>query len=75
MQTNVLLIILVTTLVIAAQLTEAARNLDRNSALIGWSEELSSQRIVLSTSYGKVHCIVASHACVVRYIALHCMPV
>lgn len=41
-------------LLIAPHLAAAARNLDRNSALIGWSEEATAQKIVLSTQYGKV---------------------
>lgn len=42
-------VLLVTTCVV-----HAVRDLDRNSALIGWSEEASSERIVLSTSHGEI---------------------
>lgn len=46
----------------------AARALDRNSALIGWSEEASSQRIVLSTSYGEVR--FSLHVAAVRRVVM-----
>lgn len=41
-------------LLVAPNFAAAARNLDRNSALIGWSEEATTQKIVLSTQYGEV---------------------
>jgi hypothetical protein len=47
---------------LSANLATAARSLDRNSALIGWSEELSTQRIVLTTEYGKVCYVMWRHS-------------
>jgi hypothetical protein len=47
-------VLTVAILLLATHPSTAARSIDRNGALIGWSEELATQRIVLSTQYGKV---------------------